>query len=136
MSDRIPPLLTLRDLTRELRALHEAWLHPDAGGEYVSLVCEVVEGWRVAPVGMVDSLWIAYADPTREDSLMSYGREYVPGSVERECGFCVAERIHAPRAAALCPKCHGAGRVHVPSSFDATAAARRLLAAARDAGCR
>lgn len=107
---RLPPLPSLRVLTAELRALHEAWSHPDAGGEYVRLVCEInceaVE-WRAATPGDIEFAEVMY---TRDLShplpsaltACIFGREWIPGD-------------GAP--------------------FDATAAARRLLAAARDAGC-
>jgi hypothetical protein len=108
-----PKLPTLHALTRELRELHEAWSHPDACGEYVSLYLPG-QGWHLA-VG---------ATP---DGRRIYGREYIPGSVELVCptfdGDCLS---------GACATCHGSGRVHTPSPFDAVAAARRLLAAARD----
>lgn len=95
-----PPLPSLRALTRELRALHEAWSHPDAGGEYAALVCAHAGGtppsfeWRVYAFGMAAALWL---HPETD----VFGREHIPGD-------------GAP--------------------FDAVAAARRLLAAARDGG--
>jgi hypothetical protein len=130
-----PPLPSLRALTAELRALHAAWSHPDAGGEYVVLVCEQQclgepPQWRVVSVGMVSSLCLAYDRVFRP---MAYGREYVPGSTERECTAC---KDQYPYHQARCPVCDGSGKTSVPSPFDATAAARRLLAAARDGGCK
>lgn len=125
--DRIPALPSLRQLTRELKDLHEAWSHPEAGGEYAKLVCEVGGGWRVVAAGSVDDLWIAYADLSEEKSLMAYGWEYVPGSIAQVCNSCDL----SPEGVA-CPLCDGSGNVQVASVFDATAAARRLLAAARD----
>jgi hypothetical protein len=127
-----PRLPSLRALTRELRALHSAWSHPDAGGEYVKLVCQVGDGWRVAAATQIDDLWIAYADTLDERSLMAFGWEFIPGSTERECAHCKA--LGCPLRFD-CLICNGSGRVHAPSPFDATAAARRLLAAARDGGC-
>jgi hypothetical protein len=77
-------LPSLRALTRSLRELHEAWSHPDCGGEYVCLVDAGSKvGWVIETAEHPDGV----------------GREYVPGDGAR---------------------------------FDAVAAARRLLAAARD----
>lgn len=101
MSDqRLPPLPSLRALTAELRALHEAWSHPHAGGEYATLVCTVAPyyQWRVLAAGAVDSVWVAHLD---DGPACVYGHEWVPGDGAR---------------------------------FDAVAAARRLLAEARDGG--
>jgi len=83
---KLAPLPSLRALTRELRALHAAWAHPDAGGEYVTMV------WRH---GL--EIWEMRCD---DGWKYTAGREYIPGD-------------------------------GLP--FDAVAAARRLLAAARDA---
>lgn len=101
---RTPPLPSLRTITARLRSLHEAWSHPLAGGEYVRLVCEVLGD--VAP--------------------------YYQWRV------CSAGEIDSVWVAHLD---HGPARIYgweyVPgdgAKFDATAAARRLLAAARDAG--
>lgn len=60
---------SLRKLTAELRALHSAYAHPDAGGEYVKLHVSNLEPdtWCVAPVGATGWSW------------PHYGREYVPG---------------------------------------------------------
>lgn len=114
-----PPLPSLRALTAELRDLHEAWSHPHAGGEYVSLH-QREHDYRVG----VSCTYTGH----------EFGREYVPGSVEAPCdcrgGWRVTrEEEGGPES---CRRCGGTGRVHAPSSFDATAAARRLLAAARD----
>lgn len=114
-----PPLPTLRALTAELRSLHASWgSHPDVG-EYVSLCPGDQEdpGWHV----MVGA----------EEGCRPHGREFIPGSVERECSACEG-RAGGPVDAPLCSTCNGSGRVRVPSPFDAVAAARRLLAAARD----
>ena len=118
------PLPSLRTLTRELRELHAAWSHPDAGGEYVSLCYDENEGVWVAHVPVNDYPWVS-----------CYGREFIPGSVERECPKCYppARWIGYDAWGEKCPDCNGSGRVSVPSPFDATAAARRLLAAAREA---
>lgn len=137
MTDRLPPLPSLRALTAELRALHDAWSHPDAGGEYVSLLLECDEirmliwdeadiinpRWRACAVGQVGSVHVV---PRGEGVTTThvYGHEYIPGSREVDC---------TPDWA---PDTRGAVKVHVGSPFDATAAARRLLAAARDAGVR
>lgn len=94
MTNRLPPLPSLRALTAELRALHEAWSHPEVGGEYVCLV-------RRYDPAQLGHRWLACI-PLDVDR-PCYGREYIPGD-------------GAP--------------------FDATAAARRLLAAARDGGAR
>ncbi len=60
-----PPLPSLRALTAELRDLHSAWSHPDAGGEYVGLVNAGPEvGWVLE-------------SPPHPDLL---GREWVPGA--------------------------------------------------------
>lgn len=72
-------------MTSQLRALHEAWAHPIAGGEYIGLVDAGPE------VG-----WVLEAAPHPD----LVGWEFVPGDGQK---------------------------------FDAVAAARRLLAAARDA---
>lgn len=96
------PLPSLRALTRELRELHEAWSHPDAGGEYVRLVHHIENNhyeWRVFAAGQLDSVWVAHRDEGGPGSAMVYGWEYIPGDGAR---------------------------------FDAVAAARRLLAAARE----
>lgn len=45
-----PKLPTLRQLTKELRELHEAWSHPDAGGEYVGMAC-LGGTWRLCLPG-------------------------------------------------------------------------------------
>jgi hypothetical protein len=130
-----PPLPSLRALACELRALHEAWSHPDAGGEYVTLALEagnVAPAWRVVAVSQVGSMYLILWDGVTP---MRFGHEYVPGSVERECSWCDPKGSGdgAGHLAGLaCPECDGSGRVSVPSPFDATAAARRLLAAARD----
>lgn len=74
------PLPSLRALTRSLREIHEAWSHPDCGGEYVCLVDAGSEvGWVIETADHPDGI----------------GRECVPGD---------------------------------GASFDAVAAARRLLA--------
>ncbi len=134
----LPPLPSLRALTAELRALHDAWSHPDAGGEMVALMCVSDEPWMdplplrwaVYAVTQVDSLWV-WKDPPAESFVVSrgpvsfvFGREYVPGTRACWANTCVNG------AASYCPECFGTG--HVPTPFDATAAARRLLAAARD----
>lgn len=120
----IPPLPSLRALTRELRELREAWSHPDAGGGEAALtlihddVVHKPRRWRVRAVD--PQVWG-----------VQYGREYIPGSCS-----CPAE-CNAGRTAGgfdgydvECLRCQGTGHVH--SDFDAVAAARRLLAAARD----
>ena len=90
---QIPLLPSLRALTADLRQLHQAWSHPDAGGEYVGLTLAKrgryrdPHGWKVRVVG------------PSERGEKQFGREYIPGD-----GL----------------------------AFDAVAAARRLLAAARD----
>lgn len=122
---KLPELPSLRALTRELRELHEAWSHPDAGGEYVCLICldgshGERSGWRVVDVGSAPNLCGSI--------LVDVGREYVPGS--RTCEKCQFVPPSWPAVRAMCPACAGTG--HVPTPFDATAAARRLLAAARD----
>lgn len=78
------PLPSLRDLARELKSLHEAFAHPDGGGEFVGLV-----------YAGRDAGWVIECAP-HPDML---GREFIPGDNLK---------------------------------FDATAAARRLLAAAKD----
>jgi hypothetical protein len=129
-----PPLPSLRALTRELRALHDAWSHPDAGGEYARLVCECLGcvspyyQWRVYAAGQIDSVWVAHRD---EGGALVYGWEYIPGSVERQCPDCPAGCPDVK-----CGTCDDTGRVSSPSPFDAVAAARRLLAAAREANVR
>jgi len=85
-------LPSLREVTRQLRALHEAWAHPDGGGEYATLARlydpdTLGYKWQVQAVSLGD-----------EVQGYEHGHEYVPGD----------------------------GR-----QFDAVAAARRLLAAAR-----
>lgn len=100
---RLPPLPSLRELTASLLSLHEAWSHPDAGGEYVRLVCEI-DGrgwysWRAVAAGALEGLCVAFVHGGVQGAAV-FGWEHIPGD-------------GAP--------------------FDATAAARRLLAAARDA---
>jgi hypothetical protein len=85
-----PPLPSLRALTNELRELHQAWSHPDAGGEYAALT-------RVYDPEILGHRWQVRA---AGDDNAQFGHEYIPGDGAR---------------------------------FNATAAARRLLAAARDA---
>lgn len=106
-------LPTLRDLARQLRETHEAYTHPDCGGEYVQIPCGD-DRWTIDPVGF----W-----PERR----AFGREYVPGD-ECPCARQVAWAI-TPRSGVPVP-------VMGRCTFDALAAARRLLAAARDAGFR
>lgn len=100
----LPPLPSLRTLTRELKQLHEAWSHPDAGGDYVYLVCEdlspLVVEWKPMAAGQSDNTCVARLN---DELSCVFGWEYIPGDGK---------------------------------PFDATAAARRLLAVARDAGCR
>jgi hypothetical protein len=95
MSDRLPPPPLLRALTAKLRDLHEAWSHPDAGGEWVALQYFLLKATKFEPARE----WWSVAVVDSVGAVCSYGREYIPGD-------------GAP--------------------FDATAAARRLLAAARD----
>ena len=57
-----PPLPTLRELATELREIHEAFMHPEAGSAHVGLTFDRY-GWRVT------------ADPSEP----WYGREFVPG---------------------------------------------------------
>jgi hypothetical protein len=125
----IPPLPSLRELSRELRELHIAWSHPDAGGEYVRL-CLTTEAdaehtpyprvWGVHAATQIDSLCLVRG--------CAFGWEYVPGS--RACKVCDGMALSPGTFATPCSGCDGTG--HVPSDFDATAAARRLLAAACD----
>ena len=61
-----PAIPSHRDLTRRLRELHEAFAHPIAGGEYVSLVYAGRDHWSAEVVGLVDSRFRA-------------GREWIPG---------------------------------------------------------
>lgn len=124
---RLPPLPSLRALAAELRALHEAWSRPEAGGGTVCLARvydpdRLGHEWRVECVG--------------DSGGIEFGSEDIPGSREVECTCRNGWRIRAsePGGPESCRACGGAGRVHVPTPFDATAAARRLLAAARDAG--
>jgi hypothetical protein len=108
------PLPSLREVTRQLRELHEAWTHPHAGGEYVCLARD--EQARRGYYGVM--LWTS----------AGFGREYVPGD-ECPCAsrFIAPERdedqhlpyTEDPAGASCC-------------TFDAVAAARRLLAAVRD----
>jgi hypothetical protein len=120
-----PKLPSLRALTRELRELHEAWSHPDAGGEYVALTLihdDVVRKPRRWRVRVFDSAGATYTgDP-------QFGREFIPGSALTSC----ACAKHVWQVRLQCNACNGSGRVSTPSPFDAVAAARRLLAAARE----
>lgn len=81
-------LPSLRAVTAQLRALHEAWAHPDTGGEYVALYSpDVFQGreeqpWRVAAIS-------ASEGGTR------YGREYVPGDGARFDAVGAARRLLA-----------------------------------------
>ncbi len=61
-------LPSLREVTRMLREIHQAWSHPDAGGEYVTLV-------------LFDGLWTVDAIESfkASDVEACYGREYIPG---------------------------------------------------------
>lgn len=113
MSDRLPPLPSLRALTAELRALNSAYSHPAGGPEYVHLIC-------VAPFFPDPGGWCVACDPS--GYLVTYAtehRELVPGD-------CFPDGLDAQ----LARDAEGAGDL---SKWDATAAARRLLAAARDA---
>lgn len=110
-----------RALTAQLKALHEPYvsLFETPFGFSLSFTHEegLGEGWR------------------------AHGREFIPGSVERECAYCQGQGDDW-RSCLLtkcgcrfpCPVCNGNRKVSAPSTFDATAAARRLLAAARDGG--
>jgi hypothetical protein len=124
----VPPLPSLRALTRELRELHAAWNCADAsGGDAVCLALisdehGEVPGWRVMPCDNVASIHRSVLADTAHAPIE------IPGSVERACPTCDNE----PDGPWDCDNCKSTGRVHVPSPFDATAAARRLLAAARD----
>lgn len=127
----------LRQLTPELRSLHLHWSHPDAGGEYVSL-CRFQGGLaRLAGHAHYELV------PGATEGPDTAGREYIPGS--RQCPDCPEEptktalrNMHPARTLAnaakkaQCKTCNGSGQV--PSPFDAPAAARRILAAARDKG--
>jgi hypothetical protein len=116
-------LPSLRALTRELRQLQQR----GPAARFATLWIQ--EGLTV---GGVYAGW--YADDPEGD--VCYGREYVPGSVERECPKCAGLGVQGDFGNAYgrrCSECHGSGYVSVPTPFDATAAARRLLAAARDA---
>jgi hypothetical protein len=127
MTAALPPLPSLRALTRELRELRDAWSHPDAGGAYVLLVCHydpetLSHQWRarIADLGDPDAI--------------QYGYEYIPGT--RGCGVCGGRPQRRDASGVKyfhCAMCDGG---HVPPNFDAVAAARRLLAAARDGGAR
>jgi hypothetical protein len=44
---RVPPLPTVRELTRDLRELHEAWAHPESGPCEVYLYVDGA-GWNDA----------------------------------------------------------------------------------------
>lgn len=87
-----PPLPSLRTLTAELRALHEAWAHPDAGGEYVRLVCLSDGGWSVAAAGQIDALDVAFSDARVH---CVYGWEFVPGDGAPFDPVAVARRLLA-----------------------------------------
>ncbi len=74
-----PPLPSLRALTAELRDLHMAWSHPDAGGEYACLVLvadQVDDNWQVMAVSQVESIDVRDADVGVR---VVFGREYIPG---------------------------------------------------------
>jgi hypothetical protein len=92
MTDRLPPLPTLRALTAELRALHQAWSHPDAGGEYAALtlihddVVHIPRRWRVRAVDNPDP---------------QYGREWVPGDGSTWDAVGAARRLLASARDAL-----------------------------------
>ncbi len=87
---KTPNTPTLRELTRRLRALHEAWAHPDAGGEYVELVLMDPERdsdpsqrfWSLLSVGTVEG-------GTRA------GREYIPGDGKPFDAMAAARRLLA-----------------------------------------
>jgi hypothetical protein len=121
----VPPLPSLRALTRELRFIHERLAEIGVAEQIVILVQQGVPAWR----------WVVVVGNAQGPGV--YARETIPGSVERECECrALLRKINARQDqidAWPCTTCHGTGRVHVPSPFDATAAARRLLAAARDA---
>jgi hypothetical protein len=88
-----PPLPSLREVTRQLRVLHEVWSHPDCGGEYVAMTLNHYRYGNHEPRNWIVRI---VGDPDNTQ----YGREFIPGD---------------------------------GAKFDAVAAARRLLAAARDA---
>lgn len=92
-------LPTLRELTAQLRRLHEAFAHPAGGSEYARLACVDADGrgvtWQLLAAGQLDNVPVACTD---DGDALVFGCELVPGD-------------GAP--------------------FDAVAAARRLLAAAR-----
>jgi len=64
---------TLRELTKWLRELNEAYGHPEAGPEYVVLYCDLgrTPAWFVASVGCQD-----------RDPRFNVGWELVPGKPE------------------------------------------------------
>jgi hypothetical protein len=61
-------LPSLRALAGQLRELHVAWAHPEAGGEFACLA-EEDDGWRACAVG--------------SGSGREIGREWVPGDGAR-----------------------------------------------------
>jgi hypothetical protein len=63
-----PKLPTLRNLTKELRERHNAWAHPFAGGEYVTLQ------WYPG-----EHYWLVDTLPRQCRPGLSCGREYIPG---------------------------------------------------------
>ena len=109
--DRLPPLPSLRALTAELRAINQAFSHPECGPEFVYL-------FAVASDFPQPAHWRVGVDPNTYITLAYVEhREWVPG----DCGELVAET-----------RPDGTIVVDDGSKFDAVAAARRLLAAARD----
>jgi hypothetical protein len=109
---------TLRALTARLRELHAAWSHPDAGGEYVALWGRLTGTWEVA---VVSDLTGGARIVGRGEFVSLWGRLTGTWEVDVVSDLTGGARI--------------VGREYIPGDgarFDATAAARRLLAALRD----
>jgi hypothetical protein len=130
----LPPLPSLRALTAELREQNEAYSHPIAGASYVALCCVrgydnsgERGGWCLVETGSIANI--------HGDILAQCGCEEVPGDCpEVECTCRNGWRILTSEAGGpeSCRACGGTGHRYGASKWDAVAAARRLLAAARD----
>lgn len=81
------PLPSLRDLTRALRATHEAFAHPIAGGEFVSFVNAGEAGWILECAEHPDAV----------------AREWVPGDGADFDAVAVARRLLAAARDSLRP---------------------------------
>ena len=85
MTSKFPPLPSFREVWQQLRALHTAFAHPDAGEEYVCLVLEHEGTWSVCA-------------PNDETVRVMAGWELVPGDGKAWDAVGAAHRLLAAAA--------------------------------------